>query len=80
MISDAIPGPPKALIYVLSHRLAPDVRLQLFLKSDMPIMKYDSGDIFLFESSESLRTNIETLYGAKANLIVGSLWQLESSQ
>ena len=80
VISDAIPGPPKALIYGLSHRLVPEVKFQLFLKSDMPITKYDSGDVFLFESSEELRTQVETLYDAKAKLIVGSLWQLESSQ
>ena len=80
VISDAIPGVPRFLLYGLSHQLTPEVKLQLFLKSDAPVIKYDSGDVFLFESSEELRTEIETLYDAKAKLIVGSLWQLESSQ
>ena len=79
VISDAIPGPPRFLLYGISHQLTPEVKLQLFLKSDAPVIKYDSGDVFLFESSEELRTKVETLYDAKAKLIVGSLWQLESS-
>ena len=79
VISDAIPGVPRFLLYGLSHRLAPEVRLQLLLDSGLSGMKYDFEDIFLFESSEELRTKIETLYGTEAELIVDSLWQLKST-
>ena len=80
VISDANGGIPRWLLYSLGHRLAPKVKLQLLLEPDIPLMKYDSGDVFLFQSSEALRTKIETIYDVKAKSIVDSLWQIETSQ
>ncbi len=80
VISDASRGIPRWLLYSLGHKLAPKVKLQLLLEPDMPVMKYDSGDVFLFQSSETLRTKIETLYDVETKLIVDSLWQIENSQ
>lgn len=80
LITDANRGSDRWLLYSLSHSLNPNVRLQLLLESDLPVKKYDTGEIFLFEASEKLRTKIEGLYGARAKLVVGPLWQLESSE
>ncbi len=78
IISDADRGRPRRLLFVLIHWLEPKTKLQLLLESDIPIEKYDSRDIFLFQSSEELRAKTETLYDAKANLVVDSLWQIKN--
>ena len=78
IISDGERGRPRRLLYGLIHWLEPKTKLQLLLESDIPIEKYDSRDIFLFQSSEELRAKTETLYDAKANLVVDSLWQIKN--
>ena len=79
IISDADRGRPRRLLFVLIHWLEPKTKLQLLLESDIPIEKYDSRDIFLFQSSEELRAKTEVLYNTKANLVVDSLWQIKNS-
>lgn len=76
VISDAEPG----RILPLSHRLKPNVYLQLVVQSNIPLLpEQDFSDIFLYRPSEVLIEGIEQVYQANLEKVYkqGWLWRVE---
>jgi uncharacterized membrane protein len=63
-------------VQVLGYLLAPKVRFQLSKESDIPKIPDGFTDVFLFQSSESLRSGLERVYNSKIKLINGALGKL----
>ncbi|MEB3283023.1 MAG: glycosyltransferase family 39 protein [Lyngbya sp.] len=76
VISDAEPG----RLLPFSHRLKPDVYLQLVVQSNIPFLpEQDFSDIFLYRPSEVLVEGIERIYQANLEKVYkkGWLWRVE---
>ena len=76
VISDSEPG----RILPFSHRLKPNVYLQLVVQSNIPFLpEEDFSDIFLYRPSEVLIEGIERIYEANLEKVYkkGWLWRVE---
>jgi uncharacterized membrane protein len=67
-------------VQAFGHLLAPKVKLQLVVKPAIPAISNGFADVFLFNPSDSLRSELERVYKSKIKLIYGSLWKIEDSE
>ncbi len=67
-------------VQAFAHLLSPKVKLQLLVSPNLPEIPKGFTDIFLFKSSEQLRSGIEKVYNLKSKLIYSSLEKLENHQ
>jgi len=65
-------------IQVLGYQLEPKVRLLLVKEHNTPKIPTGFSDMFLFRSSESLRTGLRKKYNTQTKQIYSTLWKLEN--
>jgi uncharacterized membrane protein len=66
-------------IQILGHLVDPKVQFQVVKKNRLPEITNGFTDIFLFNSSDSLKAGIEKIYSSKLQQINPLLWKLTKS-
>lgn len=65
-------------IQTLGYQVEPKVRFILVESSNIPEIPNSFSDVFLFRSSDSLRTALEERYKTQTTKVYPSLWKLEN--